>query len=66
MARERWYHKVISLLTPPKPIKIEIRDAEKGSDIQDRVQRLRATLDGEEQWFLCLTKDKDACVEDKR
>lgn len=66
MARESWLRKAIRLLTPPKPIKIEISEADKGKDIQERVQRLKATLNGEEQWFLCLTKNRTTCVEDKK
>ena len=65
MARESWSRKVIRLLLPPKPLKIVISEAD-GNNIQDRVQKLRATLDGEEQWFLCLTKDKNMCLEENK
>jgi hypothetical protein len=31
-------------------------------DLLNRVEKLRATVDGEEGWFLCLTKNGKTCA----
>jgi len=34
---------------------------ELNADTLNRIRRLKATVDGEHEWFLCMTKNKNAC-----
>lgn len=46
-------------------IDLDFSELEAGTlEMADRVERMRATLDGEDEWMLCLTRNPKACNEE--
>lgn len=51
-----------SVFRKREPIKVDFSDLKAhDAEMRERIDQLERTLNGEKEWFLCLTKRKESC-----
>jgi hypothetical protein len=61
---EKFFSRLRRVFLPPRQVlKMDMAVIDlQNRELLDRVEALKqATIDGEEKWFLCLTKDQKVC-----